>query len=389
MSLESGRLAVALAGFTTFLNLYAPQSVLPLLAQEFHAAPTKVSLTVTAPTAAVALIAPFTGVVADMLGRKPVIVAAMFALIAPTVMAGLAPNLDALVFWRFVQGLMLPPIFAVTVAYIGEEWPRAQALGIAGLYTSATSFGGFFGRFATGAVADAVDWRAAFTVLAALTLLFACLVAALLPRERHFVRSVGLRAALVQMLRHFGNPQLVAVYAVGFGVLFTFVATFTYVNFILAAPPFGLSPTFLGLIFVVYLAGSLIAPFTGRWVARFGRRRLVTFTIGLWIGGLLITLIPSLPVIIAGLTVSAACGLLCQSISTGVVAVTAEHGHSSAVGLYVTCYYIGGSVGGVVPGLAWSVHGWPGCIATVITALVLMAVIVWRFWREAEARPAR
>src|ERR1700761_2178813 len=105
MSFESGRLAVALAGFTTFLNLYAPQSVLPLLAQEFHATPTEVSLAVTASTAAVALIAPFTGVVADILGRKRVIVAAMFALTVPTVMAGLAPDIHALVLWRFVQGL--------------------------------------------------------------------------------------------------------------------------------------------------------------------------------------------------------------------------------------------------------------------------------------------
>ena len=108
MRFESGRLAVALAGFATFLNLYAPQSVLPLLVQKFHAAPAEVSLTVTASTVAVALIAPFTGVAADILGRKPVIVAAMFALIARTVMAGLAPDIEALVFWRSCKAWRCP-----------------------------------------------------------------------------------------------------------------------------------------------------------------------------------------------------------------------------------------------------------------------------------------
>jgi predicted MFS family arabinose efflux permease len=313
----------------------------------------------------------------------------MFALIVPTMMAGLAPDIHALAFWRFVQGLTLPPIFAVTVAYIGEEWPRGQALGVTGLYTSATSLSGFFGRFATGVIADAVSWRAAFIALAVMTSLFAAMVAVLLPRERHFVRSAGLRGSVVQMLRHLRNPQLLAVYAIGFGVLFTFVATFTYINFLLAAPPFRLSPTFLGLVFVVYLGGSLVAPLTGRAVARFGRRPLVIFIIGLWLCGVLITLIPQLLVILAGLTISATCGLLCQSISTGIVAVSADQGHSSAVGLYVTFYYIGGSIGGVLPGLAWSAWGWPGCVAAVAVMLGVMALIVWRYWREAGTRAAR
>ena len=144
MRFERRRIAIALAGFSVFLNLYAPQSVLPLLAHEFAVGAGEASLAITASTAAVALIAPFTGTFADVVGRKRVIVAAMFALIAPTAMVALAPGLHALLFWRFAQGLVLPPIFAVTVAYIGEEWPASEAIGVTGIYTSAASFGGFF-----------------------------------------------------------------------------------------------------------------------------------------------------------------------------------------------------------------------------------------------------
>jgi MFS transporter, YNFM family, putative membrane transport protein len=376
------RIAVALAGFAAFLNLYAPQSVLPLFAEEFGARPGDVSLTVTAPTLAIALIAPFTGAVADVLGRKRVISIAMFALVVPTVMAALAPGLSALVIWRFVQGLVLPPIFVIVVAYIGEEWPRREAISVTGIYTSATSFGGFFGRFITGVVADATNWRVAFLTLAILTFGLALMVTLTLPTEHHFVRSAGLRVAFAQMLRHCGNRRLVATYGVGFGVLFTFVATFTYVNFLLAAPPFGLSPTFLGLIFVVYLGGSVVAPLTGAGVARFGRRRLVMLAIAVWICGLLLTLVPWLPAILVGLAISATSGILCQAVSTSVVAVSAEEGHSSAVGLYVSCYYVGGSFGGVLPGLLWNAAHWPGCIAMVVVVLVLMALAVWRFWAD-------
>ena len=385
MRLNVRRMAVALAGFAAFLNLYAPQSVLPLFSEQFDASPRDVSLTVTAPALAIAIIAPFTGAVADVLGRKRVISIAMFALVVPTVMVALAPGLSALVFWRFVQGLALPPIFAVVVAYIGEEWPRNEVVRVTGIYTSATSFGGFFGRFIAGGLADAINWRVAFLALAGLTFGLALIVTLTLPMEQHFVRSPGLKVAFAQMLRHLRNRRLVATYAIGFGVLFTFVATFTYVNFLLAAPPFSLSPTFLGLIFVVYLGGSVIAPLAGAGVARFGRRRLVMLAIAVWICGLLLTLAPSLPTIIAGLAISAASGILCQAISTGVVAVSAEQGHSSAVGLYVTCYYVGGSVGGVLPGVIWNAAHWPGCIGMVVAVLFLMALLVWRFWTDRKA----
>ena len=382
MTMDRRRIAIALAGFCAFLDLYAPQSILPLLAQEFGASEADVSLTVSATTFAIALIAPFTGAGADMLGRKRVIAAAMVALILPTVLVARAGSLHGIVLWRFVQGLLLPPVFAVTVAYIGEEFPPAEATAVTGIYLSASSFGGFLGRFLTGIMAEHVGWRGAFLTLALVTALSALGVALLLPRERRFVRTAGFSRSFLQMLRHLRNPQLIATYAVGFGVLFTFIATFTYVNFYLAAPPFDLSAAALGSVFIVYLTGSVTTTLTGRGVQRFGRRRLVIALLALWAAGLLLTLTPSLPVIIAGLAISAGCGFVCQAIATGFVAVTAREGRSAAVGLYVTCYYIGGSAGGILPGFAWSKAGWPGCVALVLAMLALIALTVQRFWRE-------
>lgn len=388
MRVEARRIAVALAGFACFINLYAPQALLPSLAQEFGSGAADISLTITATTLAVALIAPFIGTVSDVLGRRRVIVTAIFALVAPTVMVALSSTLHWMILWRFVQGLALPPIFAVTVAYIGEEWPPAQAVAVTGLYTSVSGLGGFSGRFLTGVIADLTNWHIAFLSLAALTLGLAIGVTVLLPTERRFVRSRSFAASGRQMLRHFLNPQLVATYAIGFGVLFNFIATFTYLNFHLAAPPFNLSATLLGSIFFIYLMGSAVTSMTGRLVAAFGRQTLILATIGVWICGLTITLVPALPVILAGLTLATVCGFLCQAVSTAVVAVAAKEGHSSAVGLYVTCYYVGGTVGGALPGLIWARAGWPGCVAMVAAALTLMALIVRLFWREPATGPS-
>src|SRR5947209_12271255 len=123
MSLDGRRIAVGLAGFCAFINLYMRQALLPSLGAEFHVGAGQISTIITASTLAIALTAPFTGAVADVLGRKRVITAAMVAVVVPTVMVAFAGSVPALTAWRFVQGLLLPPIFAVMVAYIGDEWP--------------------------------------------------------------------------------------------------------------------------------------------------------------------------------------------------------------------------------------------------------------------------
>ena len=373
-------LAVGLAGYCAFINLYSPQSILPLLSQEFHAGAAEVSTIITVSTLAVALTAPFTGAVADVLGRKRVIVAAMFLLVFPTLMVGLSTSLSALIFWRAVQGLVLPPIFAVTVAYIGDEWPAREATTAAGIYSSGSSLGGFSGRLVAGVMADLIGWRAGFVVLAGVAAAGAVAVAFLLPHERRFVRSEGLLASSRQMLGHFRNGQLVATYAVGFGVLFNFICTFTFVSFHLAAAPYNLSASWLGAIFVTYLVGSVLTPWTGWAVGRFGRRHFMVGVIAVWLGGIALTLVPSLPLIVVGLALGAGCGLICQAVSTGYVTITAKAGRSSAVGLYVTSFYLGGSFGAAVGAGAWTLGGWPACVALVAAMLAIMAAIVIFAW---------
>ena len=385
MRVEPRKIAVATAGFCTFLNLYSPQALLPALAREFHVGPAEISTIMTASTLAIALTAPFTGALADVLGRKRVITAAMLAVVVPMAGAALAADVQALIAWRFIQGLLLPPIFAVTIAYIGDEWPRPQVAGVAGVYIAGSSLGGFCGRFIPGLLGDLVGWRGAFLALAGLSLLGAVMLALLLPREKGFVRSEGLGASARHMLHHLRNPQLLATYAIGFGVLFNFIAVFTYVSFHLAAPPYSFSSTLLGTIFVTYLAGTAAAPATGWMIARLGRLRFILAVITAWACGALLMLAPPIAAILAGLTLCAVCGMLCQTIATGYVTAIAKEGRSSAVGLYVTSFYVGGSVGAFLPGLAWDAGGWPACIAMVLAMLAIMAGVAALAYRGAAA----
>ena len=317
-----------------------------------------------------------------MIGRKRLIVVAMALLLIPATMTAFAPTLNQLIFWRFVHGLLLPPIFAITIAYIGDEWPPGEANGVFGIYASASAVGGFLGRFVPGMLTDYVGWRGGFLALACGSVICLVMVALLLTPERKFVRAENLGTSLRQMLAHLRNPRLVATYAVGFGVLFNFIATFTYLSFHLASPPFNKSPAFLGSIFVVYLFGSVASLYLGRAIAWLGRRNFVLCVLAVWACGMLLSLIPSVWAIVACLIVASTCGILTQGSSTSFVAITAKTGTSAAVGLYVTSFYIGGTFGGWLPGLAYEAGGWPYSLALVIGMLSVMSLIVATSWKQ-------
>jgi YNFM family putative membrane transporter len=97
---------------------------------------------------------------------------------------------------------------------------------------------------------------------------------------------------------------------------------------------------------------------------------------------LVLTLGASLPMIIGGLAVAAGAGMLSQSAATSYVSTTAREGASTAVGLYVTFFYVGGSAGAALGGAAWTFGGWPAVVAMAVAMLGVMALIVWRVWPE-------
>jgi MFS transporter, YNFM family, putative membrane transport protein len=386
---DKRKFGVFVIGLAAFLQLWAIQALLPTLARYFHASEEQVSLTVSATTLAVTITAPFIGVVADVLGRRRIIAIALFLLVVPTALIGAAQTLDQIVALRFIQGLLLPPVFAVAVAYIGDEFPRERIAAVTATYTTGSVLGGFLGRFLAGWIGDYGGWRLAFFVLAALSLVCAAAVAATLPREQRFVRAEGVLHSLSMMARHFRDPRLVATFSVGFGTLFCFATLFTYINFYLAAPPFGLSAGWLGSLFVSYAFGLFSTPLTGRLVGWLGRRGIVLCVLGSWAAGTVLTLVPHIGPIFIGLVICACSGFICQAVSTGYVAFAATQARSSAVGLYVTSYYLGGSVGAVIGGLAWRGGGWPGCVVLVWVVMAAMAACVMRFWREPVAAANR
>ncbi|MBK5435349.1 MFS transporter [Pseudomonas sp. TH32] len=376
--LHCARLALFLCGCAAFLNLYATQSILQTFATSFQVSARAAGWSITVTTLAVALTAPFVSRLTGRFEQRTVISVAALLLAVPALMTAYATSFAELLVWRFIEGMLIPVVFATSVAYIGDRWRGGTVTEVTSLYVAGTVLGGFAGRFVTGVMTEYVGWREAFELLAVLSLMVGGFIQFLLPDNPPRVARPSTTWSDV-----LGTP-LLAAYAVGFCVLFSQVATFTYAGLYLSQAPFDLGPAALGTIYMVFLLALVVIPVAGRLSKSRPQSELLTAAAALGVCGSALTLLPSLWCIVLGLALSSTGVFLAQAAASAFTTATARHNKAGAVGLYLTCYYLGGSFGAIVPALIWGRWGWVGCVALIIGFQLLSLLIALAGWKPLQ-----
>lgn len=380
--------AVFLCGTLAFLDLYCTQPLLPYLAGVFHASEAQVSLTISASTLGVAVSALLLAIFAERVDRKRTIVISMAALAVITMLTATASSLPMLALLRLAQGVVTPGVFIITIAYVTEEWPAMLVPRVMSFYVAGTVFGGFLGRLLGGVIAAHVGWRAVFVVLGATGLAGAALTARLLQPARPRALAAVVESRLAQVMRNLRSGRLVATFGIGFCMLFTLVSVFSYITFYLAGAPFRLSTTELSSLFAVYLFGLVATIAAGTVLARIGLRSGMLAAVALCLIGIGLTLVPSLWAIAVGLATTGSGVFIAQTCANSFLRDAAPAGgRVSAAGMYISSYYVGGTVGGILPGLLWKWGGWPGCAALTSALLVAAGVIAYFGWSAAAREP--
>ena len=367
--------------------IYCTQPILPILSADFGVDAPTAGLTISLLTLALAGSLLVYGPLSDRVGRRPVLIGSCAGLTIPALGAMLAPTFGWLLVWRVLQGVLAAGISAVALAYIADEFPRAR-MGLAvGAYTSAIVAAALVGRVGGGLFTALIGWRGMFGVFGALALLGAGLLARALPPSRGFRRSGNLGAAYAGAGRHLRNPRLRGIFAVGFALLFSFMAFFTYLGYHLAGPAFRLPLPAVTLIYGVYAAGA-IGPFAGNLSTRTGRRPVLVAGLLTLAAGLLLTLAASLLIVVLGCVVLAFGMFTAQAVANAYVSDQAPHGRGAASGFFLFCYYVGGSAGIQVVGLLWNAWGWPAVIGACVFMTLAAAGIAGRFCDDRPTSPA-
>ncbi|MDU9389534.1 MFS transporter [Pseudomonas sp. zfem002] len=367
-------LALFCGGFATFALLYCVQPMMPLLSRDFAINAAQSSLVLSVSTGLLAFGLLITGPISDRIGRKPVMVFALFCAALSTLASALMPTWEGVLAMRALVGLSLSGLAAVAMTYLSEEI-HPQHIGLAmGLYIGGNAIGGMSGRLITGVLIDFVSWHTAMLVIGGLALLAAALFWKVLPESRNFrARSMNPRSLLDGFLLHLRDAGLPWLFLEAFLLMGAFVTLFNYIGYRLLAEPYHMSQALVGLLSIVYLSGIYSSAQIGALADRLGRRRVFWGTIVLMLGGMLLTLFSALPLVIVGMLVFTFGFFGAHSVASSWIGRRAFKAKGQASSLYLFSYYAGSSVAGTAGGVFWHYGGWNG-IGLFIGSLLAVAL---------------
>lgn len=367
---------IGLTAFLSLVDLFATQAILPSLVQVYHVMPAAMGFAVNASTIGMAMSGLLVALFSRRLNRRRSIWISLALLSVPTSLLALAPNLATFMALRIAQGLFMSAAFSLTLAYLAETCSPAEAAGALAAYITGNVASNLFGRLISAAVADHLGLAANFYFFAALNLLGAALVFVSLKRTTPMTPSgTATPSPLAAFVGHFRNGALLACFGIGFCILFAFIGTFTYVNFVLSRSPFAIGAMQLGFVYFVFLPSIFTTPLAGLAASRFGARPAFWAALGMATLALPLLLTRSLWLVLVGLALVGVGTFFAQATATGFVGRAARGDRGSAGGLYLAAYFFGGLVGSAVLGQVFDRFGWPACVGGVAAALGMAALL--------------
>lgn len=382
-------IVIGLTAFLTVVDLFATQAILPSLAKAYQVTPAAIAFAVNASTIGMAIAGLAVAFFSNRIDRRRGVLASLMLLSVPTALLAVAPNLATFTVLRIAQGLCMSTAFALTLSYLAEYCSARDTAGAFAAYITGNVASNLFGRLMSAALTDHLGLAGNFYVFAALNLAGAVLVYFTLGRTKPIaVAAVPVRSPFSSWAEHLRNAPLRASFGIGFLILFAFIGTFTYVNFVLVREPLLLSRMAVGLVYFVFVPSIITTPLAGHVVLRFGTRPAFWGALALAGVGLPLLLLPHLVAVLAGLMLIGAGTFFAQAIATGFVGRAATTDRGSASGIYLACYFFGGIVGSIVLGQLFDHLGWTACVAGIGTALALAALLAFRLKLSTPVRIA-
>jgi predicted MFS family arabinose efflux permease len=373
--------ALCAAGLASFAAMYCTQALLPALSAYYRITPAASALTVSLTTGMLALSIIPASVLSERYGRIRLMLISGIASSVIGMLLPFSPTLGVLLVGRALQGVALAGIPAVAMAFLAEE-VHASSLGSAmGRYVAGTTIGGCAGRIVPALILDVSNWRVALLVCSVATLAATLVFALLVPRPQFFrPKSVSVRATRYSLATHLRNPLLLKLFLLGSMLMGGFVTVYNYLGYRLAAAPFDLAPSTVGLLFLLYLVGTWTSVVAGRLADRRGRALVLGGALPITVAGLLMTLPDALPVIVFGAGVFTGGFFAAHTVASGWVGAVARRDRAEASSLYLFSYYLGGSVAGALGGVVYTMGGWSATVwfvaALLMVALLLVATLV-------------
>lgn len=299
-------ITAAILGFVTAITMVGP--LLLDLSRELGVALGQAGLLAAAMSLPWALGAPFTGLLSDRLGRRPLIVLALAGIGLSTIAAAFATTFTGLLVARFAAGLFGAFGPASVMAAVGDLYPPQRRGMAMGWLNAGFGLAAVAGVPAVGVVDGLFGWRWAFAATGGVLLVLAGLVHTLFPSPRPTHTGSSLRQTYSAVL---GTPLLGNVLTANLLERSIFNAAVLYL------PPFlmlsyGLTAADVAPALALVAIGTIVGNTVGGWLGdRFqGPRAAIFVSAQLAAGGIGLALFGLVPGLVASVVLGAIFGLV-------------------------------------------------------------------------------
>jgi predicted MFS family arabinose efflux permease len=354
-------------------NLYYCQPLLGSLSHAFNVSETAASWINICSQLGYGLGLFFVVPIGDMVSRRKLLITMQLFAALAVCGAALSQTIGSLYFFSIAIGITATAcqVYVPLAAHLASEQERGKVIGtiMGGLLS-----GILLSRTLSGLAADYWGWRSIYWIAAGLMLIISFLTSRIIPEEKHqFAGSYAtLMRSLFQLMKKYPLVRESAwIGACLFGAISAFWSTLA---FFLEKPPFSYSLSTIGFFGVVGLSGALISPQVGKISDKKGTSFPMRWGVLLMIAGYLILFASKINILLLVIGIILIDGGL-QSAHipnlTRVSELSAE-ARTRLNTIYMTSFFIGGTIGSIVGSYAWNMFSWTG-VCTVGLILVLLA----------------
>ncbi|CAK7079195.1 MAG: putative transporter [Parabacteroides sp.] len=369
---------LAIAAGISVANIYYNQPLLSMISHDLGISEFKANLIAMITQIGYAIGLLFIIPLGDMFQRKRIILVSFSILILSLLIIGLSQNIYIILSASFFTGMcsVMPQIFVPIASQFSKQEMKGRNVGIviSGLLTGILA-----SRVISGLIGEYLGWRVMFFIAAILMLICSVVVIKVLPKITPTFKGkyIDLMKSLLLLIKEYPKLRIYSIRAaLAFG---SFLAMWSCLAFKMELPPFYAGSNVVGLLGLCGVAGALSASFVGKYVKQVGVKRfnyigcaLILFA---WLlfysgGNTYIGLIAGIIIIDIGMQ----CIQLSNQTSIFDLSPKAANRINT---IFMTTYFIGGSLGTFLAGTFWHWFGWQGVIGVGIclTAISLLITI--------------
>ena len=369
-------MAMAILAGITVSNLYYNQPLLEMISDDLGISQVTANLMTVITQVGYAFGLLFIIPSGDMFSRRRIITICMMIAAVMALVIGLSDNFYLICAVSLLLGAtsVIPQLFMPVAGQFSQPKDKAKNIGyvLSGLLTGILA-----ARVVSGFIGEWLSWRAMYYIASALMVICCVVSLRIMPEmKRNFFGTYP--QLMLSVWTIFRTHPRIRLNSLRGGLAFgSMLSIWSCMAFHIAGKPFCAGSDMVGILGLCGMAGAFAASGLGKYVPKYGIAKFSFFGASLQIIGWLIACIFGngyLGLIVALITVDIGTQFQQLSNQTGCIAEIPEASNRANT-IFMTLYFIGGSLGTFLSGLGWSMLGWNGvCIVGASFAMVSLAI---------------